>query len=252
MFNLPANISYDVFLLEEGTQLSLISQNFIQPQPTFTVTHDAQIFLSKTVSKISETTCQDITSSERMECVVDNIQTTILQTGISCLPFQFNNVFPKLYSKFSPCTNDSALAYKIVQVGCINILENSRLILINFQEIWVIIDMKMNSGCPNLCKNIEYHIRLSRMGRNIVASDDTKDRKIIYAKYNTPKIKTEEEYILMGANAIISATGGSLGLFLGLSCYGVVWKLVNVLEGTCHCNQSKKRVVSGDKVRLPV
>ena len=34
----------------------------------------------------------------------------------------------------------------------------------------------------------------------------------------------------MGVNAIISATGGSLGLFLGLSCYGVVWKLFEWLE----------------------
>ncbi len=31
---------------------------------------------------------------------------------------------------------------------------------------------------------------------------------------------------LMDFAAIISATGGSLGLFLGLSCYGVVWEVV--------------------------
>ena len=34
----------------------------------------------------------------------------------------------------------------------------------------------------------------------------------------------------MGVNAIISATGGSLGLFLGLSCYGVAWKVLETLK----------------------
>ena len=48
----------------------------------------------------------------------------------------------------------------------------------------------------------------------------------IYTKYSSPKINIEKEYTIMGVNAIISATGGSLGLFLGLSCYGVAWKLL--------------------------
>ena len=31
----------------------------------------------------------------------------------------------------------------------------------------------------------------------------------------------------MDAAAIISATGGSLGLFLGMSCFGVAWDAAN-------------------------
>ena len=115
---MPVNRSYDVFLLERGTMLSLISQIFIQPQPTFTVTHVTQIFLSKTISKISEATCQKITTPERMDCVIENIQTQVLKTEISCLPFQYSNVFPSLYSKFPQCTNDSALADTIHAVRC--------------------------------------------------------------------------------------------------------------------------------------
>ena len=116
VFYMPANRSYDVFLLERGTELSLITQNFIHPQPSLTVTHDTQIFLSKTINKISETTCQKITPSERMDCVIEKIQTKILKTGISCLPFQFNNVFSKLYYKFPKCTNNSTLASTILAV----------------------------------------------------------------------------------------------------------------------------------------
>ena len=110
----------------------------------------------------------------------------------------------------------------------------------------------MKVGCPVTCENVEYHLRSTKIGRNQVSSEDTKNISILYAKYTTPKIKIEEEYILMGPNAIISATGGSLGLFLGLSCYGVVWKLVKMLEGACQTNQSKRRVFTNDKPTLQV
>ena len=33
----------------------------------------------------------------------------------------------------------------------------------------------------------------------------------------------------MDAGAIISATGGSLGLFLGISCFGVAWDVSNFI-----------------------
>ena len=113
---MPANRSYDVFLLEPGTELSLISQSFIQPQPSLTITHDTQIFLSKTISKISEGNCEKTTSSKKMACVIEKIQAQIQTTGISCLPFQYSIVFPKLYSMFPPCKNDSALATAILAV----------------------------------------------------------------------------------------------------------------------------------------
>ena len=56
---------------------------------------------------------------------------------------------------------------------------------------------------------------------------DMWNKTVLYIKYSNPKIHVEKEYTIMGVNAIISATGGSLGLFLGLSCYGVAW---NILE----------------------
>ena len=101
----------------------------------------------------------------------------------------------------------------------------------------------MEAVCPMSCDNVEYHLRLSKMGRNVVMDKETHNSTTLFIKYSTQKIKIEEEYILMGANAIISATGGSLGLFLGLSCYGVVWKLVDLLEASCKSNHTKKRVV---------
>ena len=68
---------------------------------------------------------------------------------------------------------------------------------------------------------------MSRIGENYRAN---KNRTLLAVRYASPKVKIEEEYTLMGVNAIISATGGSLGLFLGLSCYGVAWKILEYLE----------------------
>ena len=82
-------------------------------------------------------------------------------------------------------------------------------------------------GCPIMCENVEYQITNPRLGQNLLWKNN---KTILIAKKNSPFIMIEEEYTLMGVNAIISATGGSLGLFLGLSCYGVVWKIFEWLE----------------------
>ena len=104
---MPRNKSYDVFLLDRGIMLSLISQSFIQPQPTLTVSHDTQLFISKTIAKTSEKTCQDISIADKMNCIIDRIQDNLMSEGISCLPFYYYGVFPKLHSEFSHCKDDS-------------------------------------------------------------------------------------------------------------------------------------------------
>ena len=63
----------------------------------------------------------------------------------------------------------------------------------------------------------------------------------LWVDYASPKIRVEEEYTIMGLNAIISATGGSLGLFLGLSCYGVAWKILEKVETVCLRSWRKKK-----------
>ena len=82
-----------------------------------------------------------------------------------------------------------------------------------------------------MCENIEYSIVLSKLGKNsLQGSAEGDDKTIFYAKYASSKVKIEEEYSLMGANAIVSATGGSLGLFLGFSCYGAIWNIFEMIE----------------------
>ena len=74
---------------------------------------------------------------------------------------------------------------------------------------------------------MEYHIRTPTSGQNYV---EFENKTTLWIWYASPKVKMEEEYVLMGGNALISATGGSLGLFLGLSFYGVAWTILEILE----------------------
>ena len=72
---------------------------------------------------------------------------------------------------------------------------------------------------------------MSRLGENYVVFENQTHLSVRYA---SPKVKIEKEFTLMGVNAIISATGGSLGLFLGLSCYGVAWNILETIETACN------------------
>ena len=106
-----------------------------------------------------------------------------------------------------------------------------------FQDILLDALKPAELGCPILCENVEYHITNQKLGQNVHFHEN---KTMFWAKFHSGSVKIEEEYTLMDTNAIISATGGSLGLFLGLSCYGVVWKLIEMLEGFYNSLKDKK------------
>ena len=120
---MPANRSYDVFLLERGTKLTLISQSFnlMQHQPTLTLTrHDTLLYISKTVHKVLDDTCQNLLASEMMDCIIDKVRDFAeknLTKGNFFLPFHYKNVFPKLHSKSAQCSDDVNLVRKNIMVN---------------------------------------------------------------------------------------------------------------------------------------
>jgi hypothetical protein len=83
---------------------------------------------------------------------------------------------------------------------------------------------KRNLNCPEPCKETKYHYSQSRIASNACYDGNGTH---FWAYYDSSRIKVEEEYRLMDLAAIISATGGSLGLFLGFSCYPYLWDLVD-------------------------
>ena len=91
-------------------------------------------------------------------------------------------------------------------------------------------------GCPKPCAMHEYSLTKSNLGTN---TNVHKGKTAIWPTYNLPRIKIEEEYELMDVGAIIAAAGGSLSLFLGLSCYGFVWHVFERLEVSYQSRSSK-------------
>ena len=118
---MPGNISYDIFLLEKGTKLTLISQsyNLIQQQPSLTLArHDTLLYLSKTVHKSLDKTCKNILASDLMDCIIDTIQdSNITMEENFCLPYQYNKVFPKFQTTVPQCTNNLTLSSMIFPVS---------------------------------------------------------------------------------------------------------------------------------------
>ena len=96
--------------------------------------------------------------------------------------------------------------------------------------IWIHLNNHTNEDCPVLCDNIKYDSRLSKLAKNSLGDKEYINKTTLYAMYPSPKVKIEEEYMLMGTIAMISATGGSLGLFLGFSCYGAIWSIFERAE----------------------
>ena len=107
-------------------------------------------------------------------------------------------------------------------------------LIINRQILWVHLNNHTNEDCPVLCDNVKYDSRLSKLGKNALSDKENINKTMLYAMYASPKVKIEEEYMLMGTIAMISATGGSLGLFLGFSCYGAIWNIFEMAEAAFH------------------
>ena len=60
------------------------------------------------------------------------------------------------------------------------------------------------------------------------------NKTTLHSYYASPNVRIEEEYMLLGPLTMISATGGSLGLFLGFSCYGAIWNIFEMVETIFH------------------
>ena len=118
---MPTIGSYDVYLLEKGTKFTLVSQSFssFPSQPTLTINRVHELFISKSVHQTMEDNCQDISSSERIDCIVDKVQDKLMLEGNFCLPFQYNQFFPRLLTSFPQCTEDTSSASTVSVVNIV-------------------------------------------------------------------------------------------------------------------------------------
>ena len=75
------------------------------------------MFISKSVHQSMEENCQDISTSERIACIIDRVQEKLKSEDNFCLPFQYNQFFPELLSSIPQCTQEMASAYDITFVS---------------------------------------------------------------------------------------------------------------------------------------
>ncbi len=87
-----------------------------------------------------------------------------------------------------------------------------------YYNVVVKLDLPDVTGCPYPCKATEYRV-VSRRDASVLRKSHI---SCIFMFYKTTTYKIFEEYLLYDTNTIISAIGGSLGLFLGFSCLHLV------------------------------
>lgn len=94
-----------------------------------------------------------------------------------------------------------------------------------YEEIFSVHDQPQETTCPVSC--------VTRRNDVMIREDATKDMgnfTSIYVFYRSSTVTVVEEYRLFDFNAIVAAVGGSLGLFLGFSCWQFVLSTAEVLE----------------------
>ena len=68
----------------------------------------------------------------------------------------------------------------------------------------------------------------------LIAGENMTESWILYISFSTDLEVISEEFFLYDANAIISAVGGGLGMFLGVSCFGILSDLFKSLLNKLH------------------
>ncbi len=78
------------------------------------------------------------------------------------------------------------------------------------------------TGCPKECNATIYSLLVARQPIQDFYAQDDGDEEAKLFLFVSNEVEVAEEYLLFDGNAIVSAVGGSLGLFLGVSCLSVL------------------------------
>ena len=114
---MPQNRKFDVFILEDGTEYQLVTQNFVRLQPTLTMTSDMVATLSMAILKIADKKCEDVTAKVLSKCIIAKIEEAVPPLKLSCLPYIFYNLFSGLQEEYPICKNESVAIGLIYMVN---------------------------------------------------------------------------------------------------------------------------------------
>ena len=114
---MPMDRSYNVFLLEDGEASSLVVQYFVSPPPSLIVASDTIISLHNTITRIDQD-CEQITSAQLQQCIMERIEDKIQSLNMSCLPFQVHYMFPAMHKLYQHCENETKATGYLTRVSC--------------------------------------------------------------------------------------------------------------------------------------
>ena len=82
------------------------------------------------------------------------------------------------------------------------------------------------NGCKMPCKHSTNDIRIAPE----VTYTPPLNGSSVYVYWNTMGVFESSEHLVYDGSSIVAAVGGSLGLFLGFSCYDIARKMLNLFD----------------------
>ncbi|XP_059095735.1 uncharacterized protein LOC131890413 [Tigriopus californicus] len=201
--------SYQMFLANPGTEMYFMDQSNIRPVPKIDLSRPLTIELWMNNFIKRDTLCEpDIVEADQVECVRTEIIRRLQASRVQCLPYPMFQQFPIL-----PICNTS-------QAQTDNYLEARKIVrntVYNYKEI----------GCLMPCVENQVNMNVVTFGEkaNLIPNKFT-----FYVIYLYDGVNVKQQYRLMDFATIVAAVGGSLSLFLGISCFGVTWKLIEFIH----------------------
>ncbi len=109
-------------------------------------------------------------------------------------------------------------------------------------------EVAFHEKCPDECSETFYENKIMNYDSNGDADNSILDRGAdyygVYAYYGSMKIVIKTEEYVYGFGAAIVAVGGSMGLFLGTSCYSLCSSFIDFMQYIFLHAKSKGKVSS--------
>jgi hypothetical protein len=93
VIDIKANVTFHIFLLQNGTEFQLQTQHFIDLQPTLVVDTESLASLTITKTKKKDLCDNGAGIADVTGCVVDIVGRRVAEDGFDCMPFIFEDTF---------------------------------------------------------------------------------------------------------------------------------------------------------------
>lgn len=94
-------------------------------------------------------------------------------------------------------------------------------------------------GCYMPCIETKFNVKPLLLGKKATIS---KDELFLYSLFIYEGVYEKKRYRLMDFTTIVASVGGSLSFLLGVSCFGLVWSVIQ--RGRNSCLKSEVKVQS--------